>query len=61
LIKKKRCRDGSAFFVPAGFRTHTKSLWGLGKPEAFAQWLKQTLPEQAFAPSATCGLDGCSF
>ena len=33
----------------------------LGKPEAFAQWLKQTLPEQAAAPSATCGLDGCSF
>ncbi|WLH01596.1 DsbA family protein [Pseudomonas beijingensis] len=33
----------------------------LGKPEAVAQWLKQTLPEQAAAPSATCGLDGCSF
>jgi putative protein-disulfide isomerase len=33
----------------------------LGKPEAFAQWLKQALPEQASAPSATCGLDGCSF
>ncbi|WP_434704610.1 DsbA family protein [Pseudomonas sp. Z1-12] len=33
----------------------------LGKPEAFAQWLKQALPEQASTPSATCGLDGCSF
>ena len=32
-----------------------------GKPEAFAQWLTQALPEQASAPSAACGLDGCSF
>ena len=33
----------------------------LGKPQAFAPWLKQTLPEHASAPSASCGLDGCSF
>ncbi|WP_256573432.1 MULTISPECIES: hypothetical protein [unclassified Pseudomonas] len=33
----------------------------LGKSVAFAQWLKQTLPEQACAPSATRGLDDCSF
>ncbi|WP_313958331.1 DsbA family protein [Pseudomonas citri] len=33
----------------------------LGKPEAFAQWLKQALPERAATPAATCGLDGCSF
>ena len=32
-----------------------------GKPEAFAQWLSQALPEQASAPSVACGLDGCSF
>ncbi|KAB0542390.1 DsbA family protein, partial [Pseudomonas palleroniana] len=33
----------------------------LGKPEAFAQWLTQVLPEQASTPSSACGLDGCSF
>jgi putative protein-disulfide isomerase len=33
----------------------------LGKPEAFAQWLAQTLPAQPSTPSAACGLDGCSF
>ena len=33
----------------------------LGKPEAFAQWLTQALPEQASTPSAACGLNGCSF
>ena len=33
----------------------------LGKPEAFAQWLKQALPVQASTPAAACGLDGCSF
>ncbi|WVV48199.1 DsbA family protein [Pseudomonas sp. NA13] len=33
----------------------------LGKPEAFAQWLTQTLPAQVSKPSAVCGRDGCSF
>ncbi|WP_433861084.1 DsbA family protein [Pseudomonas thivervalensis] len=32
-----------------------------GKPEAFARWLKQAVPEQASAPSMACGLDGCSI
>ncbi|WP_210642383.1 MULTISPECIES: DsbA family protein [unclassified Pseudomonas] len=32
----------------------------LGKPEAFAQWLRQTLPVQASTPAPACGLDGCS-
>ncbi|WP_322617672.1 DsbA family protein [Pseudomonas sp. BIC9C] len=33
----------------------------LGKPQAFAQWLSQSLPEQgAFIPVAACGLEGCT-
>jgi putative protein-disulfide isomerase len=32
----------------------------LGKPQAFAQWLGQSLPEQhSSGPVAACGLDGC--
>lgn len=33
----------------------------LGKPQAFAQWLSQSLPDQGSSISvAACGLDGCS-
>lgn len=32
----------------------------LGKPEAFAQWLKQAVPVLASTSAMTCGLDGCS-
>ncbi|MCP2075660.1 UNVERIFIED_ORG: putative protein-disulfide isomerase [Pseudomonas lini] len=31
----------------------------LGKPEAFADWLKQAVPVQASTPAMACGLDGC--
>jgi putative protein-disulfide isomerase len=32
----------------------------LGKPQAFAQWLSQSLPDQGSSISiAACGLDGC--
>jgi len=32
----------------------------LGKPQAFAQWLSQSLPDQgASTPVAVCGLEGC--
>ncbi|MBO1537594.1 DsbA family protein [Pseudomonas sp. OA65] len=46
-------RDGQFTLIDIG-------PW-LGKPEAFAQWLKRAAPEQTSAPSASCGLDGCSF
>jgi putative protein-disulfide isomerase len=33
----------------------------LGKPQAFAQWLSQSLPEQGGStPVAACGLEGCT-
>ncbi|WP_338497347.1 DsbA family protein [Pseudomonas sp. WP18] len=35
------------------------SPW-LGKPEAFGQWLKQTVPAQSATSALVCGLDGCS-
>ncbi|KAB0493727.1 DsbA family protein [Pseudomonas vancouverensis] len=32
----------------------------LGKPQAFADWLSQSLPDQASSnPAAVCGVDGC--
>ncbi|MBC3385081.1 DsbA family protein [Pseudomonas sp. SWRI12] len=46
-------RDGQFTLIDIG-------SW-LGKPEAFAQWLKRAVPEQASAPSATCGLNDCSL
>jgi len=46
-------RDGQFTLIDIG-------PW-LGKPEAFAHWLKRAVPEQASAPSTTCGLDNCSF
>lgn len=46
-------RDGQFTLIDIG-------PW-LGKPEAFARWLKQAVPEQASTLSAACGLDGCSF
>jgi len=33
----------------------------LGKPQAFAQWLSQSLPDQDSSNSvAVCGLEGCA-
>ncbi|UZE24114.1 DsbA family protein [Pseudomonas sp. B21-056] len=32
----------------------------LGKPEAFAEWLKQSLPAQVSTTLESCSLDGCS-
>ena len=45
-------RDGRLTLIDIG-------PW-LGKPEAFAQWLKQAMPLHDSAPVAVCGLDGCS-
>ncbi|MFL6968416.1 DsbA family protein [Pseudomonas alvandae] len=45
-------RDGRLTLIDIG-------PW-LGKPEAFAQWLKQAMPLHDSAPAAVCGLDGCS-
>jgi len=45
-------RDGRLTLIDIG-------PW-LGKPEAFAQWLKQATPLHDSAPAAVCGLDGCS-
>lgn len=45
-------RDGRLMLIDIG-------PW-LGKPEAFAQWLKQAMPSHESASAAVCGLDGCS-
>jgi putative protein-disulfide isomerase len=45
-------RDGRLTLIDIG-------PW-LGKPEAFAQWLRQAMPSHESAPAMVCGLDGCS-
>lgn len=45
-------RDGRLTLIDIG-------PW-LGKPDAFAQWLRQAMPLHDSAPAALCGLDGCS-
>jgi putative protein-disulfide isomerase len=45
-------RDGRLTLIDIG-------PW-LGKPDAFAQWLRQAVPLQGSTPAVVCGLDGCS-